>query len=417
MATYPTIRKGAVEVYYCLEPSTVRISKTRLQEYLQQKALKSTVPHDWDTLDVDSSAPRAPARAGYFFPDDAENLLQAHHYYAFGVRQWIKSVPAATLNGAARQRKKEIKADAEEKGIKLDRDDLASAVKQYKASLESELLRRAVPRLEEDVVIWDDEHKRLLVFASSGPKRDLLVLYASEALKTACEGTWSPLVRWTIEGAIKRNRPEAVHPGDLKSRFWAWLVWHAHRGPRTLALPASHGASAPITRYLHVEIGERLILKPGDGVRRFEGDEVEEELAQTISRLGEPGDLLPVHSIDLTFGDPAYRDDPIVRWTLRVGSDGNLSSVNLENDTDRDNGGDYDARALVRADAFFECHDNWCLLLQAFDAGPLSKLLLEDPQGGLWPVRTQVAGQWVPISELPVDPDAGSAASAQASLV
>jgi hypothetical protein len=257
-------------------------------------------------------------------------------------------------------------------------------------------------------VIWDDEHSRLLIFSASGPKRDRLHTWATAALRASCIGDFSPLVRWTIDGAIKRARPEANPPAELPKRFWAWLIWHAHRGPRTLALPSTAARDIePTTRYIRVEVDARLIMKPGDGTRRFEGvDAVIDELDETVSLLDEPADLYPLHSVDLALGTPEYRDDPAVRWEIRVRGDGTLASVNLCSSTDRAKGGDYDSRCLVLADAFFRAHDTWSLLVQAYDSGPLTDLLREQPQSHLWPLRTGVAGSWVAMEALPEDPDA-----------
>lgn len=392
MATFPNTRSAAVEVYYPIDP--VRIDFDLLRDVIEDQRLHRSVPEDWSSLDDSESAEEV---VGTCYPDDADNLLVVHRYYAWGLRRWERSVPASTVRAAVAQRRKDLLADADAKGVEIDKGDLSDALKEYKRTITRQLLARAVPRVSEDVIVWDDEHQRLFVFSASGPVRDRLRLHAEDVLAHANSGERVPLVRWTVDGALKRQRPTAVPPANLEHRFAAWLIWHAHRGPRTLAIPVDGQ-----TRYVHVEIDGRLIVNDGDGKRRYEGDDVvERHLNHAISPLDKPAALYPLHSVDLTIGVPETKDDPVVRWHVRVRSDGSLGKVTLEDSTDRDPSGDYDARALVRADAFASAHDTWCLLLQAFDHGPLTQLLEEEPQRGLWPLSTGVSGTWVHMDDLP----------------
>lgn len=415
MPTFPHTTNTGVFVYHLSRAkggTLPNAEKARLRDLLHDRVLARRAPKDLDHPNGEV----ADDVWGWYYPDSGD-LGHVGHLLTWGRRTWTKRADPGLLKASIDDQRAELQRMMEQEiedykskertpPYKELRAELNEKLDAFKEAQEQALRLRAQPKVREDGILLDDEHKRLVLFAASASQRDSLI-YALRRILGALYRADDLLIEpWSLSHYLGRARAKHALPADVGPRFLGWLARHAgttwmeasERGATVEANDVLETFLEDQRWFVQVELGEQAVAETDDGKITAKGSDAvleliaDEDCTERLERL------------ELIVGEPALGAEQ--RWSILVDAEGRPLKVKLLHSADKapsnEDGGIY-----LRGAALLRAHDALVVLVAAWDWSDLHELLQTAPQVGLFPLAPVMPGRWINAKGVPRADGAG----------
>lgn len=308
-------------------------------------------------------------------------------WLVWGMRAWRKRVPPRLLNALIAER---CAAWCREH----DRERAPAAVsRDIRTAARTELLRATPPEVADVSVLLDVQRNRLILpglseAASRGIVRRLLPVLRRVVHPDV------RLLAWDLESYLVESRPASVTPSEVGDRWLAFLTGRAASGAWAVFRSVEEHDEPVVFK---LELDGRITLATNDNdAIHVDG---KESGADVIRWVGDEQGRVRVREVNLLLTEP---EPSTRRYAVRLDNTGAIRACKIV-------GGDtwaageprevLQAATFERAETMNEVALYVRLLMHAFDAGPLEKLMTTARQVQFWPGSVAPRVEW--YDELP----------------
>lgn len=320
---------------------------------------------------------------GWCYLDD-ENPVSVGPWLVWGIRGWKKRPPPRLLSALVEQRCKAwCKDNARERCP-------SSVRREIKENARTELLVQTPPEVGDAAVLLDIQRRRLFLPHLSEAQARGIRLRIMPILRQIIHPEVI-LVDWDLDTYLAETRPAAALPSEVGDRWLAFLTEQASRDTWAVFRNVPEH-DEPVVFQLSLDGQVKLATDETDTIRA----DGEEAVRDALRWVGDEA-RVRVREVNLMITEPEPSNRQIA---LRLDNTGAVKAAKvIGGDLWADDEAELEAAVFERAETMTEVAVIVRLLMHAFDAGPLEKMLTEARQALLWPGHVAPQVEW--FDELP----------------